>query len=90
MTVRRILDTVSRSDGSQLEELAGRALASPPPYRPVPSGPLCHIQIEDGVVMAAEHDLDGSLLDLATAVLAEGGVVCEQRARLRGGRGTRA
>jgi hypothetical protein len=63
MTVRRILDTVGRSDGSQLEELAGRALASPPPYRPVPSGPLCHIQIEDGVVMAAEHDLDGSLLD---------------------------
>jgi len=74
MTVRRTLDTAGRSDGSQLEELAARALADPPPYRPVPSGPICHIQVEDDVVMAAEHDLEGPLLDLVTAVLAEGDV----------------
>jgi hypothetical protein len=74
MTVRRTLDTAGRGDGSQLEELAARALADPPPYRPVPGGPICHIQVDDGVVMAAEHDLDGPLLDLVTAVLAEGDV----------------
>ena len=74
MTVRRTLDTAGRSDGSQLEELAARALADPPPDRPVPSGPICHIQVEDDVVMAAEHDLEGPLLDLVTAVLAEGDV----------------
>ena len=73
-TLRRRVDTAGRSDVSQLEELAARALANPPPYRPVPSGPICRIQVDDGVVMAAEHDLDGPLLDLVTAVLAEGNV----------------
>ena len=40
MSVRRGVDTAGRSDGSRLEELAARALADPPPYRPVLSGPI--------------------------------------------------
>src|SRR5215472_8452273 len=55
---RRVVDTTRRQDGPRWEDLAARALASPPPpYRPVPVG---------------EYDLDGPLRDLVTVVLAMG------------------
>jgi hypothetical protein len=58
------------------EELAYRALAAPPLYRPVPGAPLYHVSLDgDKQVLVAEQDLDGPLLDLVTAVLAMGGEV---------------
>jgi hypothetical protein len=69
---RRMVDTARRIDGAQWEELAARALAILPLYRPVPRIPVYHISVDDAVVQAAEHDLTGALLDLITAVLALG------------------
>ena len=73
---RRMVDTAQRSGGPQWEDLAARALAVPPPYRPVPGSPVYHVGLDDGtVVLVAEHDLCGPLLDLVTAVLAMGEAV---------------
>ena len=69
---RRMVDTAQRGDGPQWEDLAARALAILPPYRPVPRVPIYHVSVDDTVVQAAEHDLTGALLDLITAVLALG------------------
>jgi hypothetical protein len=61
------------SDGPKWEELACRALAAPPPYRPVPGTPIYHVRLDgDRQVLVAEHDLCGALLDLVIAVLAMG------------------
>jgi hypothetical protein len=72
---RRMVDTVGRDDGPQWEDLATRALAVLPLYTPVPRTPIYHISVDDRVILAAEHNLTGSLQDLATAVLAMGTVV---------------
>ena len=73
---RRVVDTAHCSDGPQWEDLACRALAVPPPYRPVPGTPIYHVSLDgDRQVLVAEHDLGGPLLDLVTAVLAIGGEV---------------
>jgi hypothetical protein len=69
---RRLVDTAGRSDASQWEGLIGRALAIRPPYRPVPEGPLYHVQVNEWAVLVAEDDLSGPLSDLVTAVLAMG------------------
>jgi len=36
---RRLAGTAHRRGGRQWEDLAARALAAPPPYRPVPGAP---------------------------------------------------
>ncbi len=69
---RRMVDTAGRSDAFQWEELITRALAVSLPYRPAPGGAIYHLRVDDQDVMVAEHDLAGPLLDLVTAVLAEG------------------
>jgi len=70
---RRVVDTAQCSSGRQWEDLTARALAIPPPYRPVPGAPLYHISTDDGTAaLVAEGDLCGPLLDLVTAVLAMG------------------
>jgi len=69
---RRMVDTAQRGDGTQWEDLTGRALAILPLYRPVPRAPVYHLRVDDTVVQAAEQDLTGALLDLITAVLALG------------------
>jgi hypothetical protein len=69
---RRVVDTAQRSDCLHWERLAGRALEFPPPYRPVPGIPVYHVSVGDQVILAAEPDLDGPLLNLVTAVLALG------------------
>ena len=71
---RRRVDTAQRADGPQWEDLAARALATRPPYTPVPRTPVYHVSVDDQVMLAAGHDLTGSLLDLVTAVLAMGDV----------------
>jgi hypothetical protein len=70
---RRMVDTAHSSSAPQWEDLAARALAVRPPYRPVPGAPIYHLSLDDGTaVLVAEHDLCGPLLDLVTAVLAIG------------------
>ena len=69
---RRMVDTAAPSDTDPWEELLARALAALPPYRAVPGGALCHLRVDDQVVLVAEQDLSGPLYDLVTAVLAIG------------------
>jgi hypothetical protein len=69
---RRIVDIAAAGDVGPWEELIARALAAPPPYRPVPGGPVYHLRVDDQVVLVAENDLSGPLYDLVTAVLAIG------------------
>lgn len=70
---RRVVDIAHCSDGPRWEELACRAMASPPPYRPVPGAVIYQVRLDgDREVLVAEHDLDGPLLDLVTAVMAMG------------------
>ena len=71
--VSRAVD-VDALDGARWEELTSRALADPPPYQPFPGGPVCQIQVDDQVVMVAERDLAGPLLDLVATVLDQGDV----------------
>jgi hypothetical protein len=73
---RRMVDTAASRDAGPWEELIARALAAPPPYRPVPGGPVHHLRVDERVVLVAEHDLSGPLYDLVTAVLAIGEAPC--------------
>jgi hypothetical protein len=69
---RRVVDTARETDRRLWEDLAIRAMAVPVPYRPECGGAVYHVGVDDYVVMAAEHDLAGPLLDLVTAVMALG------------------
>ena len=61
---RRVVDTARCSDGPEWEDLARRALAVPPPYRPVPGAPIYQVNLDgDREVLVAEHDLRGPLLE---------------------------
>ena len=77
---RRVVDTAQRDDGPRWEDLAARALAFPPPYRPVPGAAVYHISVDDHKVQAGEYDLDGPLRDLVTVVMAMGDQVLGRRA----------
>jgi len=82
---RRMVDTAHASGGLQWEDLAARALAAAPPYCPAPGTPVYHVGVDDGtVVLVAEHDLCGPLLDLVTAVLAMGEAVLARAAGFAG------
>jgi hypothetical protein len=70
---RRIVDTAQQSDRRLWEDLVSRAVGVSVPYRPAPGIAVYHIRVDDYVVMAAEDDLAGPLLDLVTAVMAMGG-----------------
>ena len=70
---RRMVDTAQQSERRLWEDLAARAIGVPVPYRPGPGIAVYHLSVDDYVVMAAEHDLAGPLLDLVTAVMALGG-----------------
>jgi hypothetical protein len=69
---RRMVDTAMSGDAGRWEELIGRALAAPPPYRPVLGGPVYHLRVGDQGVLVSGRDLSGPLYDLVTAVLAIG------------------
>jgi len=69
---RRMVDTARQGDRRLWEDLASRAVALPAPYRPAPGIAVYHVRVDHYVVMAAEHDLAGALLDLVTAVMALG------------------
>jgi hypothetical protein len=72
---RRMVETAGRSDAGLWQELIGRALVFPLPYRPAPGVPIYHVLLEDREIMVAEHDLAGPWSDLVTAVLAKGDVL---------------
>jgi hypothetical protein len=72
---RRMVETAGRSDAGLWQDLIGRALANPLPYRPAPGLPVYHLLLDGRRVMVAEHDLDGPWSDLVTAVLAKGDVL---------------
>lgn len=76
---RRVVDTARQSDRRLWEDLAGRAIAVAVPYRPVPGIAVYHVSVDGHVVMAAEPDLAGPLLDLVTAVMALGEVPGQPR-----------
>jgi hypothetical protein len=69
---RRMVDTAQQGDRRLWEDLAARAIEVPVPYRPALGIAIYHISVDDHVVIAAEHDLDGPLRDLVTVVLALG------------------
>jgi hypothetical protein len=69
---RRVVNTARRADAPRWEDLAGRALAFQPPYRPIPGTALYHVSVDDHLVQVGEYDLDGPLRDLVTVVLAMG------------------
>jgi hypothetical protein len=75
---RRMVDTAQQSQRQLWEDLAARAVGGPVPYRPAPGIAVYHISVDDDVVIAAEHDLIGSLRELVTAVMALGGELLEQ------------
>jgi hypothetical protein len=73
--VTRAVDVGEDSGGVRWGDLAARALADPPPYRPVPGGAVCQVKVDGQEIMVAERDLAGPLLDLVAAVLDQGDVV---------------
>jgi hypothetical protein len=75
---RRVVETTWRDDGARWEDLAVRALAARPPYRPVPGAALYHINVDEHMAQVSEYDLDGPLRDLVTVVLAKGDEVLAQ------------
>jgi len=72
-TLRRMMDTFRQSEGGLWEEdLAACAVGVPVPYPPAPGLAVYHMRVDGYMVMAAEHDLAGPLLNLVTAVIAVG------------------
>ena len=69
---RRMVDTAASGNAGPWEDLVARALAAPPPYRPIPEGAVYHLRVDEQVMLVAEHDLSGPLYDLVTVVLAIG------------------
>ena len=69
---RRMVDTARQGERRLWEDLAARAVGVPVPYRPAPGVAVYHIRVDDYVVVAAEDDLAGPLLDLVTAEMALG------------------
>jgi hypothetical protein len=75
--LRRMVDTAHRDDGHLWAELSARALASVPPYQPVPGAAIYHVSVDGRTVQVGEYDLDGALGDLVTVVLAIGEALTE-------------
>ena len=69
---RRMVDTAASGNAGPWEELIARALSAPPPYRPVPVGPVYHLRVGEQGVLVSGRDLSGPLYDLVSAVLAIG------------------
>jgi hypothetical protein len=55
---RRMVDTAQQSDPRNWEDLAARALAIQPPYRPVPGIAVYHLCVDGSIIQVGEYDLD--------------------------------
>jgi hypothetical protein len=69
---RRMVETAQQSDPKNWENLAVRALAAQPPYRPVPGTAVYHLCVDGAIIQVGEYDLQGPLRDLVIVVLAIG------------------
>jgi len=69
---RRMVDTVLQSDPHNWDDLAARALAIQPPYRPIPGTAVYHLCVDRSIIQVGEYDLEGPLRDLVIMVLAVG------------------
>ena len=67
-----MVNTTDREDAGRWENLISQAPAVPPPYRASPGDTVYQISVGEITVMVTEGDLDGTLQELVTAVLAEG------------------
>ena len=65
------------------EDLAARALAIQPPYRPIPGTAVYHLCVDGHIIQIGEYDLEGPLRDLAVVVLAIGSKMLGRRPRDR-------
>jgi hypothetical protein len=54
------------------EDLAARALAIQPPYRPIPGTAVYHLCVDGSIIQVGKCDLQGPLRDLVIVVLAIG------------------
>jgi len=68
----RMVDTAQQSDPANWDDLAARALAARPPYRPVPGTAAYHLCVDRDIIQVGEYDLQGPLRDLVIVVLAIG------------------
>jgi hypothetical protein len=67
-----MVDTAQQSDPKTWEDLAARALAIQPPYRPIPGTAVYHLCVDGHIIQVGEYDLEGPLRDLTVVVLAIG------------------
>lgn len=72
---RRMVETAQQSDPCKWEDLAARALAARPPYRPIPGTAVYHLSVDSDIIQVGEYDLAGPLRDLVIVVLAIGGTM---------------
>ena len=69
---RRMVDTAQQTNPRDWEDLAARARAIQPPYRPIPGTAVYHLCVDGDIIQVGEYDLEGPLRDLAVVVLAIG------------------
>jgi len=72
---RRMVDTAQQSDPKKWDDLAARARAAQPPYRPVPGTAVYHLCVDGHIIQVGEYDLEGPLRDLVIVVLAIGSMM---------------
>jgi hypothetical protein len=68
----RMVDTAEQGDPGNWDDLAARALAAQPPYRPVPGTAIYRLCVGGDIIEVGEYDLQGPLRDLVIVVLAIG------------------
>ena len=61
---RRVVDTSQQSNPRDWEDLAARALAIRPAYRPIPGTAIYHLCVDGHIIQVGEYDLQGPLRDL--------------------------
>jgi hypothetical protein len=71
----RMVETAEQRDPANWDDLAARALAAPPPYRPVPGTAVYHLCVDGDIIEVGEYDLQGPLRDLIVVVLAIGSMM---------------
>jgi hypothetical protein len=69
---RRMVDTAQQSNPCNWDDLAARALAIQPPYRPIPGTAIYYLRVDGSIIQVGEYDLEGPLRDLVIVVLAIG------------------
>src|SRR5262245_28118545 len=69
---RRMVGPAQPTDPGEWDDLAARALAAQPPYRPVPGTAVYHLCVDGDIIQVGEYDLEGPLWDLVIVVLAIG------------------